>query len=74
MPRKKNTQLTFLSKYSQQRDQFFKKHQYSRIIIGFLIIAFAFFLGMQYRNFRATQYVFLQLFDDGLPLETIHLR
>jgi len=52
--------------YYHYRDDFFQRHPMARILLGAFIISFAVYLGVQIRNIRATQYVFLQLLEEDI--------
>lgn len=61
MPRKKSTKKTtkknFLSQYTKDREDFFKKHPNAKMLIAIFIIAFVFFIGKQYKNLKAEEFI-----------------
>ncbi len=71
MPKKKSPSK---SSYVMQRDQFYQKHRYAQYLLGTLAIAFAIWLGVQVRNIRATQYIMLQLVEEGIDPNSIDLQ
>ena len=77
MPRKKTTKKNtkdFHKQYLSQRDHFFQKHPLARVLIGLFIVAFATYLGIQYRNYWAKLYVYMQLEEEGIPPQAVTLN
>lgn len=63
MPKSKKTKPKH---YHKQRDDFFKTHPRARILLGLLIVAFAYFIGQKYRTLRIHQAVGAYLDQEGI--------
>jgi len=64
MPKKKKAaKSSKLQTYLKQRDHFYQKHPRSRILIGILIVAISVFVGSQYRNLKAKEFVSQYLWE-----------
>lgn len=60
--------------YLSQREHFFQKHPFARVLIGLFIVAFAAYIGVQYRNYWAKLYVYMQLDEEGIPPQAVTLN
>ena len=52
--------------YIEQRALFYKSHPRARLLLGMLIVVFAYFLGQLYWNYRVEQAIGVILGDEGI--------
>ncbi len=76
MPKKKKAaKSSKLQNYLKQRDHFYQKHPRSKILLGILIVAISVFVGSQYRNLKAKEFVSQYLWEiEGIEPSPEHLN